>query len=518
VAIDKLTEGDRQSSRRSTFSRGQRVLIGFNVLIMALVAAAIAGGVLYLANLAQFRMRWDLTVKQSYSLTPRTKAILSALEKDLEVVLIFESPSSYDLIGVQSAVKQVGDYTFDLLMEYAIQSAGRIRVEALDRVRDNLRVEEVLQGIGVNQVNIVLIKCGRSRKVLIPEDLADIDRGRYNPDTGVTRRAKVISLKAEAALTAAIMEVSEEAKPVAYVLSGRGEAQATNSNPDGLAMAAEGLKNANFDVRELKLGVDRAIPEDCDVLIGVGPADEYGPEEMAEIRRYMQQGGNLFLALDPFACKSFDQEMLPAYGLILDRTITCRELSDLQGGRDAQNKILLPLDDLSEQSRITRPLQQNRFRLVFARAGAVRPSLGNASIEELVASPPNVWGDTHAVGEWGDFTYDSLTEKKERRIFAVSCEGQGELAGSRLVLTAESIFCTNQGLQMGGRGNLLFFTNSVNWLAAREVQLEIGPKVLYESKLEIFPEEYHRIGIYVMLVIPAAAALLGIVVWWFRRR
>ena len=118
----------------------------------------------------------------------------------------------------------------------------------------------------------------------------------------------------------------------------------------------------------------------------------------------------------------------------------------------------------------------------------------------------------------GDFEYDSQTEKREQRTMGVSCQGQNEYARSRMVLFADASFFTNYGMQRGGRGNLLLFTNSINWLAAREKQLDIGPKVPFESRVELYQDEYRQISFYVILYIPIAAALLGLVVWWFRRR
>jgi len=522
VAVEgekKAASGPRPG--RKSFSRLQRILISFNVLVMVLVAAAILGGVWYLASLPQFRMRWDLTKEQAYTLTQGTKSILNALEKEVDVILVFESGGRFDPYGKSEAERRVAGYTLDLLKEYEIHSGGMIRVEDLDRVRDNLRVKEVFDELGVSQVNVVIVKCGNSRKVLIPEDLADIDQGRVNPGTGVVKRAGIVSYKAEAALTAAVIEVTEEKKPLACVLAGRGEAQIADSNTEGLAFAVTSLENNNFEVRELNLAVEKYIPEECNVLIVAGPRDDYGADETAEVARYLRAGGSAFIALDPFSSKSLDTDLIPAFGVALERTLTLRDIPDALGGQDRQQKMFLPVKELSPDSRITRPLAENDYTVVFFRSGALVPSPGleNLTVEWLARTPAEAWGDVLAPGGGvGDFTFDSVTEKKEPRLLGIACAGQGPLEGARLVLFADTYFYTNDGVQRFGRGNLLLFTNSVNWLASREVQLEIGPKYPYESRVELFPGEYIRIGFYVLLIIPAAAALLGIVVWWFRRR
>jgi hypothetical protein len=513
-------EGAPERRVKKSFSRLQRILISLNVLVMVLVAAAILGGVWYLASMPQFRMRWDLTKEQSFTLTRGTKDILNALEKEVDVILVFEA-GGFDLTGRLEAERRTAGYTLDLLKEYEIHSGGMIRVEDLDRVRDNLRVKEVFDELGVREVNVVIVKSGSSRKVLYPDDLADIDQGRVNPGTGVVKRAEIVSYKAEAALTAAVIEVTEEKKPLACVLAGRGEAQVGDTNSEGLSIAVTSLENNNFEVRELNLAVEKYIPDECDVLVIAGPRDDYSGEETAEITRYLQAGGNAFIALDPFSSRSLDAELLPAFGVALERTLTLRDIPDVRGGRDREVKLTLPVENLSRDSRITRPLAENDYMILCFRAGALvpAPGLDNLSIEGLMRTDTETWGDVLPPGGGvGDFTFDSVSEKKEPRLLGLSCTGQGAFDGARLVLFAETFFYTNLGVQRGGRGNLLLFTNSVNWLASREVQLEIGPKYPYESRVELFPGEYSRIGFYVLLVIPAAAALLGIVVWWFRRR
>jgi len=507
--------------KKKSFSAAQRLLVSVNTLVVIVVAAAILGGAWYLASLPQFRMRWDLTKEQSFSLTPRTKAILAGLEKDVEIILIFKAPDPRDVLGLTHAEKKAGDYTLDLLKEYEIHSRGKVRVEDLDFVRDNLRAGEILQELGIAQVNIVIVKSGDSRKVLIPTDLAGIDRGRVNRRTNVVRRAEIVSYKAEAALTAAVLEVTEERKPLACILAGRGEASMAGTNHDGLSLAAAGLRNTNFEVRELKLALNENIPHDCDVLIVPGPEDEYRPGEMAAITRYLEKGGNLFLALNPYSCTSFDKEILPAFGVALAREVTCRIVPEAMGGKDREIIFQLPVEKFSNESRITSSFAENDFYVLFYKAGSLMPAPGgldNLTVKGLAYSHSEVWGDTHLPNEWGDFTCDDLTEKRGERLIGLSCEGKGSFRGSRLVLFADSFFYSNRALQVGSRGNLLLFTNSINWLAARETQLDIGPKLPYESRVELLPEEIHGIGFYVMVVIPAVALLLGLVVWWFRRR
>jgi len=61
------------------------------------------------------------------------------------------------------------------------------------------------------------------------------------------------------------------------------------------------LENQNYAVRDLGLtqGLGKEVPADADVVLVLGPVDPFAPEELATLRRYVEQGGKLLLALDP---------------------------------------------------------------------------------------------------------------------------------------------------------------------------------------------------------------------------
>ncbi len=503
-----------KEGKGKSFSRTRRVLLNLNVLLMIAISVAILGGVWYLASLPTFRLRWDLTEKEVFTLSDRTKAILESLDNDVEVILIFER---YSAMGGKGIVEQIGEFIRDFLKEYEIHSKGRVAVEDLDYIRDNVRVSDVFTELQYSQKNVVIVKCGRNRKVLTPDNLATIDHGRDSP-TGVTEPPKIVSFEAEAALTAAIVAVTESRQPVACVVAGRGEAGIESRSKDGLYVGAAALKNSNFDVREVKLYAGEQVPDDCDVLIVAGPRDEYLDREMAAIRLFLQRGGNLFLAIEPDSMQRFSEEILPACGIAYDMSYSCRDLSEMEGGADPENKLTLFVNDFSEKSRITRPLKESGYTVVFREAGSLvpMPGLSNISVEKLVSSSFKVWGDKHQFRQRGDCTFDSLTEKMGQRTLGISCNGMGPFSDSRLVVFADAFFYTNENVQRSH--GLLLFTNAVNWLAGRDVQLEIGPKVPFESRAEIYPDDYREIMTVVFLVIPGCAALLGILVWWFRRR
>jgi hypothetical protein len=504
------------TKERRTFSRRQRIMIAINVSMMIGIAGAIFLGVCYLASLPVFRARADLTKAHSFTLSPLTLRLVSSMEKDVEVISIYRTPY-IDFTGLSRVEKEIGTYAEKLLEEYVILSGGRIHLEVLDRDRDNLRVRELNQEIGLSDQNVMIFRCGKNRTDVLPEDMASIDRGGVDPATNVIRPAQLESFKVEAAITFAIQSVIEEKKPKVYVTTGRSESNIEDSGPEGLFYGSDMLKRLNFEVEELRLYADLAVPEDCTVLVIPGPKDDFSGEEIAAIRSYLQSGGRLFLALAPRSTASLD-EVLVDFNISPNREITCLERSVPLSQEERYKKSFLQTKWFSSESRITRSIADRELFGVFFMAGAVNYPPDDINVQVLVLSPKESWGDTHPPGGEGDW-FCSTPEKRGQRVLGVSCEGHDTVKGARLVFLADTYSYTNDPVRNGRvLTGLDLFTNAVNWLAARENLLEIPPKSLYVSQVDLTEEEYHQIGLYVVIIIPGIAALAGLVVWWLRRR
>jgi hypothetical protein len=63
------------------------------------------------------------------------------------------------------------------------------------------------------------------------------------------------------------------------------------------------LQKQNFTLKDLGLaqGLANEVPDDADVVLILGPADPFGPEELAALQRYADRGGHLLISLDPDA-------------------------------------------------------------------------------------------------------------------------------------------------------------------------------------------------------------------------
>jgi ABC-type uncharacterized transport system involved in gliding motility auxiliary subunit len=87
--------------------------------------------------------------------------------------------------------------------------------------------------------------------------------------------------------------------------------------------------------------------------------------------------------------------------------------------------------------------------------------------------------------------------------------------GGRLVAIGDSDFVVNA--QLGNIGNRDFLQGAVQWLAAQESLIGIGPKTLETLKLSLTAAQLSGLRLLLLLVFPGLFVAGGAAVWWRRR-
>lgn len=101
--------------------------------------------------------------------------------------------------------------------------------------------------------------------------------------------------------------------PKVGVLAGKGERDVFNIGEKGYFTFASSyvfrhaLINQGFDVQVVSIEDD--IPEEINVLLIADPQEAYSEEEIARIRKYISEGGNLFIAGKPYNRSNLDPVM-----------------------------------------------------------------------------------------------------------------------------------------------------------------------------------------------------------------
>ena len=67
-------------------------------------------------------------------------------------------------------------------------------------------------------------------------------------------------------------------------------------------------------------------------------------------------------------------------------------------------------------------------------------------------------------------------------------------------------------------GNRDLFVNSVNWLMGDVEAISIRPRLSRASRFQLSNDQFLRIRSLSLFVLPEAIAIIGVIVWWSRRR
>ena len=259
------------------------------------VSAVLFLSIVVMLNWLSFRHyeRWDWTKQSLYTLSDRTVKELEALEETVELfVFMSEGESSYPDVK-------------ELLDRYRARS-GKLSVQFVDPDRDPSRYKVLMQrfdvGTAVDLASgeeiadaAVVVSQGERRWTITRDDLVGMDYSSLDDDDGTK-----VDVKAEQALTGAILQVTSGSRTRICVTQGHGEWTVEDSSRErSLASVEELFRRDNIDLEGLVIrGIDE-IPERCTAVFVLGPVKAFSSEEAEALDRYVAGGGNVLLAVDP---------------------------------------------------------------------------------------------------------------------------------------------------------------------------------------------------------------------------
>ncbi|WP_434388084.1 Gldg family protein [Melittangium boletus] len=219
---------------------------------------------------------WDLAYFRTTRPGEATRGLVRQLRGPVEVTLFF--PPAND----------VGQAVAQYLRELARESPLLV-VEVLDQAVEPGRAREL--GVGENG-SVVFSRDARRERLKLPLDLPTARGALQRLDEEVFRRLREVS----------------RPRRVLYLTTGHGErslqardATALEGATPGMSRLEEWLRVLNVEVRPLGVaeGLETDVPGDAAVVALVGPVREPSAAELAALRRYVERGGRLWLALEP---------------------------------------------------------------------------------------------------------------------------------------------------------------------------------------------------------------------------
>lgn len=237
--------------------------------------------VILLANLLVYQLvlRLDLTEDRQYTLSKASRDIIQNLPEQVHIQVYFTDELPAD------AEKVHRDFQ-EMLVEYANLSRGDISYVFTDPSKNAETEEEALkQGIRPVMINVREKDQVKQQKAFMGAVVQMGDQTEVIPFIQPGGSMEYM-------LSTAIKKISVIDKKVIGFLQGHGEA-----GPGEMQQVAAQLQ-VLYHLQTVEISDTSGIPEHIHTLAVINPRDSLPPSHMAEIERFLAQGGNLFLAFN----------------------------------------------------------------------------------------------------------------------------------------------------------------------------------------------------------------------------
>lgn len=229
-----------------------------NTLILMLIVIGITIAINVAVKSADFTAI-DCTTSKDYSLTEETKSRIADIDKEI-LIYVFNFKEN--------------DNQFDLVKQYE-KVNSKIKVELIDTEKN---VEITKKFNIIDEMPEIVVEIGDKNRTLTYGELLS-----YDSTTG--RQSWITEQK----VTSAIINLTSEKQPKAYLLTGYTDANLASK----LNTFKSYIENENLEFKELNILSSKNVPEDCDTLIIMTPVKDFDDLVADEIIKYIKKGGNI---------------------------------------------------------------------------------------------------------------------------------------------------------------------------------------------------------------------------------
>jgi ABC-type uncharacterized transport system involved in gliding motility auxiliary subunit len=471
VGLLALGNTPSDQTNQPGFWRRRSTEAGANAIVSTLAVLTILGLINFLA--AKNVWRVDLTENQQFTLAPQTQELVRSLPQPVKVWVFDKQQNPQDRELLESYRRLGNQFSFEFVDPQAAPSLAK-----------QLEVKNIGE--------VILERSPNQRKQFVQS---------------VNAQDRLSEVK----LTNAIEQMNSDRKATVYFLQGHGE-RAIEGGEGAMDQAVKLLGEKNFVAKPLNLAESRKLPEDANVIVVAGPQKPLLTAEVATLKTYLDNGGNLLLLIDPTNPDPKLESLLNQWGVSLDQRVAI----DTSGGGKLVN--LGPADALVSQfgdHPITKELQGNLAFFSLARPLGIKEVAG-VKATPLLFTNATSWAESNLKSQ--PLQYNPPADQKGPLVlgFALTRPVTGKETESRLVVIGNSSFVANGLLEQVANGDVFF--NSVRWLSQQEQpSLAVRPKDVKNRRINLTTTQASLASWLALGILPLLAFGTAIAVWWKRR-
>ncbi|HOQ06505.1 MAG TPA: GldG family protein [Clostridiales bacterium] len=465
---------------------------GTNAAIMT--AAVIVMAIVLNLLIGLLDLKLDLTPNKLFSLSETTIDILNGLDKDVEIIGLFDDGS----IASDSEYKQVTD----LLSLYAKYPHITVRYVDPDKNPGIINQLDPDDSMDLGKTDFVVrstVNGSEKKKKLEYYDLFEIKFNEY------TFSRETTGSNAEQGFTGAIKYVTSEYTPVVYFTEGHDEYEVDYY----FGNLKTYLERNNFLVKKINLLTVEKMPDDAELVIIASPKKDFSYAERDVLDNYFYNGGNAIFMFD-----------------YLENDPSFDELNGLL----SKYNLAVNYDKVKETDE-NRHLAQDPYTLVVSvKSNSIIPRAFNTlltdtrslsilkNVKDYVTTTPLITTSPTAVGEMVNKSRgDDLTGPLD---LAVAVEYKGGQKPSKIIAMGNSTFVSDSAYQVYGDlyfNNINFFLSAVNWMVEIKDDIIVPTKSYDMNRFNVTARQANVMSWILVAVFPLLILGTGLMVYLRRR-
>lgn len=423
----------------------------------------------------------DLTSQNLYTLTDDSVNLVKDLKQDVTLYVLSSEKSADDTVA-----RTLSNYE---------DASSHIKVEYIDpAVSPNFYASYT--DTAPSDGSIIVVS-GNTSKVVSSSDLYqyDIDYSTYTQ----TKSA----YDGEGQLTSAISYVTSEDLPKVYTITGHGETALDDTFKSA-------LEKMNISVEDLTLLQEEAIPEDAAAVIINGPTSDFSADDATKISTYLAGGGKLIVTTAYNKTEdtpNFDG-ILSAY----DIQVTNGLVMDSDSSHYYQYPFYL-LPDVASATQTSKV--SNYVLMPYAQA------LTNAGVHtdtitwtDLLTTSDNAYVKTD-ISNITTFEKESGDQSGK---FTLAANVTDSESGADITVVASVLAFSNDADSIVSGQNLALFKGIASTFASSDSAVSIDAKPYTYTTLSVNQSVAIMSETLLVMVLPVALIVIGIVIWYRRRR
>ncbi|ODN67336.1 GldG family protein [Methylophaga muralis] len=451
-------------SKQFKYQHRLQQIIFYLLLLVVIIAVAI------LSNRYTFESDW--TANQRHTLSASTTEFLRSLDSPVSIEVFISPGNQY-----QQAAE-------NLLNRYQ-QHSSLLNITYIDPVTQPQRVRE----LAIQQQAEMVV-------------------------TGQQGQQHVFDLS-EQSLSNAIIKVSRSNLPKLVFITGHGERDIVGDAAFDMAQWRNQLTITGFDVQSFSMSeAIKNISTDDNVVLVIASSQKPWPEiDVVLLNDYLQQGGNLLWLSEPdtdIGLNAISEQL---------------NLGFVPGTMVDPNAAKLGLEDprfVIVTDYANHPVTAATSSVTLM-PGAHAMQLSEAEsawqVTQLMQSQSDSWSKLADINptEMDSLQFDEDLDIPGPLMLSVLLEKNLSVnQKQRVAVFGDGDFVSN--LYLGTAANLELAMALVNWLVAEDDSIQIPLIRTRDNQLVLSDRQSLMIGIGFLVLLPVSLLLIGLCVWWVRRR